>query len=315
MNACMIIAVAEKKGHERQAVAVAERLDLLPRVVRVGQAPAALRNAPFGSGAALILAAGRQSIAPARRLARTPGEPPVAVLQPVIWRPDDFFLIWAPLHDRFPRWLGRPRHLVETLTAPSAVTPAAMAAAARVMADTLGVIAGPRVGVLVGGSSAAHRFGAAEAAELADRLAAFASAHDVGLLVTTSRRTAPAAAATLAGRLAGTRHAFVDAARHPDPSTAYAAILALSDAFVVTADSFAMLSEAAATGKPLYGWRLPGGKAKFERFYDGLADHGALRWFDGSLDRWTYPPLDAAGTLADALRPALTLSPAAARCI
>ena len=38
-----------------------------------------------------------------------------------------------------------------------------------------------------------------------------------------------------------------------------------------------------------------------------LADHGALRWFDGSLDCWSYPPLDAAGTLAEALRPAIAL--------
>lgn len=315
MAHCLIIAVEGKKGHERQAVAVAERLGLQHRVVRVGRAPVATPAASIASDAALILASGRQSIAPARRLALVPGAPPVAVLQPVVWRPQDFFLLWAPLHDRPRTFFGRPRQLVVTLTAPSAVTAAAMAAAARTMADSFGEVTGRRIGVLVGGTSTAHRFGAPEAAELGDRLAAFAGAHEVGLLVTTSRRTAPAAATALRERLAGTRHAFVDASRHPDPSTAYAAILGLSDAFVATADSFAMLSEAAATGKPLYGWRLPGGKAKFERLYEGLADHGALRWFDGSLARWTYPPLDAAGTLADALRPALALPTAAAESI
>jgi mitochondrial fission protein ELM1 len=310
MAHCLIIAVEGKKGHERQAVAVAERLGLAPRIERVGRAPAALRSTPDLRRAALVIAAGRQSIAPARRLSRAGGAP-VAMLQPVVWRPQDFYLIWAPLHDRPHAFLGRPRLLVETLTAPSAVTCAAMQVAALASPEISG-LSGPRIGVLVGGASAAHRFGAAEAAELGDRLAAFTAAHDVALLVTTSRRTPPVATAAIADRLAGTRHVLVDAARHPDPSTAYAAILGLADAFVATADSFAMMSEAAATGKPLYGWRLPGGKAKFERFYEGLADHGALRWFDGTLDRWTYPPLDAAGTLAEALRPALALQPASA---
>ncbi|MEO1105898.1 MAG: ELM1/GtrOC1 family putative glycosyltransferase, partial [Pseudomonadota bacterium] len=81
-----------------------------------------------------------------------------------------------------------------------------------------------------------------------------------------------------------------------------------ASAFIATNDSFAMMSEAVFTGKPLYGWRLPGGKAKFERFYRGLEAHGALRWFDGSLERWNYPPLDAAATIADALAPKLGLA-------
>jgi mitochondrial fission protein ELM1 len=210
------------------------------------------------------------------------------------------------VHDRGGLSIGRPRRLVETLTAPSAVTPQAMRSAAAAHAATLGALPRPRVGVLVGGASRAHRFEAAEAAELGDRLAAFADSNDASLLVTTSRRTAPAAAEALAERLAATRYAFVDG-RRADASEAFAAILGLSDAFVVTADSFAMMSEAAATGTPLYAWRLPGGKAKFERFYEGLADHGALRWFDGTLERWTYPPLDAAAALAEALAPALAL--------
>lgn len=306
MASCLIIAVEGKKGHERQAVAVAERLGLTPWIVHVGRGGGA-DVVPDPAAAALVLAAGRQAIAPARSIARWADRPPVAVLQPVLWRPQDFDLIWAPQHDRHRALLGRPRRTVETLTAPSAITAAAMRAAGEACADTIGALAGPRVGVLVGGPSAAHRFGRAEAEEFGDRLAAFAIAHDAALLVTTSRRTPAEAAAILADRLTGTRHLVVDAARHPDPSTAYAAILAHADVFVATTDSFAMLSEAAATGKPLYGWRLPGGKAKFERFYGGLVRHGAMRWFDGTLDRWTYPPLDAAGTIADAVAPLLPL--------
>ena len=87
-----------------------------------------------------------------------------------------------------------------------------------------------------------------------------------------------------------------------DPALAYAGILGAAHALVVTTDSFAMLSDAATTGTPIHGWRLPGGRAKFETFYTRLVDHGAMRWFDGSLEPWTYTPLDAASVVADALR-------------
>jgi len=60
-----------------------------------------------------------------------------------------------------------------------------------------------------------------------------------------------------------------------------------------------MLSDVATTGKPIHGWRLPGGKAKFETLYEGLIAHGAMRWFDGGLWQWTYEPLDAAAVVAD----------------
>jgi mitochondrial fission protein ELM1 len=60
-----------------------------------------------------------------------------------------------------------------------------------------------------------------------------------------------------------------------------------------------MVSEAVSTGKPVYLWPLPGGSAKFDRFHDGLQEHGAVRWFDGSLDRWRYPRIDATERIAE----------------
>jgi len=78
--------------------------------------------------------------------------------------------------------------------------------------------------------------------------------------------------------------------------------LGAASAVVVTCDSVAMLSDTAAVGRPIHGWRLPGGKAKFDRLFRALKQHGALRRFDGSLQDWTYRPLDAAGTVAAAIR-------------
>ena len=293
----------------RQAQAVAARLGGQTTTVEAGQVDDASAALDYD----VVIGAGRQAIAPARRVARARSgpRPAVAVLQPVVWRPNDFDLIWAPLHDRARAGLfARRAPLVETLTAPSIVTGEAMAAAAAALDATLGRAGAPSVGVLVGGPSRAHRFGRAEAEELATRLGAFVAAHDVRILLSTSRRTPAGAAATFRRVLPAPQHFVFDAANpgEQDAAHIFAAILGLAGTFVVTEDSVAMMSEAAATGKPIYGWHLPGGKAKFDRFHAGLEAHGALRWFDGSFERWRYPPLDAAGTIAEALLPALDLA-------
>lgn len=308
---CLVLAAPDKVGHQRQAEAIAARLK--------AETTKVLANEPLGpsevSRLGLVLAAGRQSIAPARRIARLPQPRPfVAVLQPVLWRPQQFDLIWAPAHDRAGGGIAGRAPLVETLTAPSVVTPVERDSAAKALAQRLDA-APPFVGVLVGGPTRAHRFGAAEGEELAARLSSFARAHEATMLVTSSRRTPEGTVRHIRQALAGTQHVVFDA-RDPEaePSveglSLYAAILGLAQAFIVTDDSIAMMSDAAATGKPIYGWRLPGGKAKFDRFYGALADHGAFRWFDGGLDRWTYPPLDAATTIADAIAARLGLAQA-----
>lgn len=256
-----------------------------------------------------MLGAGRQAIAPARRVARRTGPRPiVAILQPVVWRPSDFDLVWSPRHDR--RWVDRllpPR--LETLTAPSAVDAQALHEGAALLRPRLAP--GRRaVGVLVGGTNAAHVFTEEEARTLAARLAAFARRHDAALLVSTSPRTGLTQTAALRDALGQAPHLFVDGTVG-DTGTAYAGILALADAFVVTADSVAMLSDAATTGKPIAGWRMGTSRRRFERFYSSLIEYGALRWFDGEFPGWTYPPQDAAEQIADVLRPRLGLFDAA----
>jgi uncharacterized protein len=93
-------------------------------------------------------------------------------------------------------------------------------------------------------------------------------------------------------------------------------MLAHADRFVVTADSINMCGEPAVTGKPIHLFTPSGGSAKFQRFHDALARHGATRPLPDqvtSLDDWSYEPLYAGADIALAIaerwqRPRLMLS-------
>ena len=74
--------------------------------------------------------------------------------------------------------------------------------------------------------------------------------------------------------------------------------MGLADAVVATCDSVSMASEAAATGKPVYIVDLEGGSRKFDEFHQGLRDDGITRPFTGTLETWTYAPLDDTAQVA-----------------
>ena len=51
-----------------------------------------------------------------------------------------------------------------------------------------------------------------------------------------------------------------------------------------------MISEAAATGKPVHVFELDGGSPKFDRFHDQMREAGATRPFSGKFENWKYSP-------------------------
>lgn len=303
----LLLAPRGKTGHANQAIGVAERLGLSWRLVEIAAGPMGRLAAGLGrlppaqaghrdTRAPLVIASGRQTVPLARAIAGRPApRPVVVVLNPPGGDPSDFDLVWASRHDRLS---GRADNVVETVTAPGRLAPADLAPAAERLAPRIPHLARPVVSVLVGGASRAYRFGRTEAEELGTVLAGYAAAHEASLLVTTSRRTGAANRRIIAEKLSGAS-AFVWDGSGENP---LAGMIGLADALVVTCESINMLSEAALSGRSLYAWPLPGGRAKFERFHRALAEAGIMRWFDGRLDRWTYAPPDAAAAIADAIR-------------
>jgi uncharacterized protein len=231
----------------------------------------------------VLIASGRQTVALSIAVRRQGGGRTftVQVQNPVV-DPAHFDVVVAPRHDRL--------HAANTITTTGGlnrVTDERLAAAAARFDADYDHLPHPRVAVLIGGNSKAHRLTEAVTRRLGGQLAALAQREGAGLMVTPSRRTGAANIAILRQALAGSNAEIWDGTGE----NPYFAFLALADSIIVTDDSVNMVSDAATTGKPVFTVELDGGSRKFRRFHANLRDMGITRPFAGTLEHWSYPPL------------------------
>ena len=202
-------------------------------------------------------------------------------------RLEQFDLVITTPQYRLP---GRDNVLHNTLTL-HRVTAARLEAEARRWEPRLAALPRPRIAVIAGGDSGPTIFGRKAAARLARQAGALARERGGSLLVTTSARTAPAAVEALAAGIEAPAHFY--RWRRDDDDNPYYGYLALADAIIVTADSISMLTEACATGKPVYMFdadhpvTIPGSAADRERDFrlSGLLYRGLMRWGPKRLSR------------------------------
>ena len=85
---------------------------------------------------------------------------------------------------------------------------------------------------------------------------------------------------------------------------AYLSSLSLADIVVVTCDSTSMISESAATGKPIYVAHMQSTRNnyRFEKFYKQFRELGIIRDLGNSIDTWSYNQLDEANRLAPTIK-------------
>jgi mitochondrial fission protein ELM1 len=152
------------------------------------------------------------------------------------------------------RQLAHPRRM-ETIAPLNPMDDDALRAAAERWRDLFAEAPRPRIALVVGGTSALHRLDAATARTLGEDVRAFADASGGSVFAITSPRTGSAAADAVEGGLGPDTD--VRRWRADDPDNPYRGYLALADIIVVTGESESMLSEAAATGKPLLIYPLP----------------------------------------------------------
>jgi len=296
-----------KAGMESQCLGLAEAMGLDPVVKRVRlrvpwrqltpwvplPGPSAFHPAsdPFGPPwPDIVIATGRRSAGPALMArARGGGRTFLVQIQDPGLSPSRFDLLVVPRHDRV-----EGRNVVVTAGALHRVTPARLAAAAAEWEPRLGVLPRPRLAVLLGGDNGAYRFTPSAADLLAGRLAALAR-EGWSLMVTPSRRTSADVMARMRAALDGAAARIWDGTG----DNPYFGMLGLADAVVVTADSVNMVTEAAATGRPVHVAALEGGSRKFAAFHAAMREAGAARPFEGRIDDWSPEPLYETARVAD----------------
>jgi uncharacterized protein len=300
-----------KAGMENQCLGLAEALGLEPEIKRVApRFPWRLLTPHLWFGALwapgpggdrltppwpdLLIGSGRQAVALSTAIKRRSGNRTFTVqIQNPVVPAGRFDLVATPRHDRL-----TGDNVIVTEGALHRVTPERLAAEAERFRDRLAGLGRPLVAVLIGGSNRQFRMTRRSTESLVERLAQVVRKHGAGLAVTASRRTGADNEAMLRDRLAGLPAEIWDGTG----DNPYFGYLGLADAVVVTGDSVSMVSEACATGKPVYVFDLEGKSDKFRRFHENLRERGFTRPFEGGLDSWNYAPLQDTARVADEIR-------------
>lgn len=242
----------------------------------------------------VVVAAGRRTVPLLRALKRRCEPAPFGVY---LMRPGSLAgldLVAVPEHDRPPR---HPR-IVTTIGAPHPFARRMLDAATHDLPEVARPLKRPFVTVLVGGPARRIRFGQAQVDALAARVDDLVRRLDGSALVTTSRRTPAGLAARLEAALTAPHVVYDAASGEPNPLRAF---LGTADRVVVTADSLSMMSEAAATGRPVHVFDLPGTPPKVAHLRGRLVALGHVQpWDDVAVS--AVAPLDEAARLAALIR-------------
>lgn len=298
-------------GTENQCIGVAEALGLKPVIKRIKLKSPWQQLSPWlslGHQHALapdsdpldppypdlLIASGRKSIGMALHIKKKSGDKTFLVqIQDPRLHPKHFDLVVVPQHDP-----TRGDNVLVTTGALHRVTAEKLAAEKQKFDHILNTLPSPRVAVLIGGNSKAHRMTAERTHALAAQLMKLSKNDQAGLMITASRRTGPENSRILRETMTGRNIFFWDGTG----DNPYFAFLACADYIIVTEDSVSMTSEALATGKPVLTAALDGGAKRLDLFHRLLQKQGYTRPFTGQLETWSYAPPNDTLKVANKIR-------------
>ncbi len=288
-----------------QAVGLAEALELTYEVHHTRQdiwwkfLPPALWPAPLamkeggGSFAApwpdVVISSGRRSVATAMAIRKASGGKTFAIH---IQRPGaplrNFDLVIVPEHDGL-----RGENVITTRGSMHRISQKRLTEARAT--PRFAQMKRPLVAVLVGGATKRAEIPPETFRNFAATLAAAISKSGGSIALTPSRRTGKENVAILREALP---NAWIWDGGGENP---YFNMLAEADTIIVTGDSASMVSEASATGKPVYIYELYK-DSKFQPMFAELQKAGIARPFTGTIENWHYAPADETAGVAEKIR-------------
>tara|TARA_Y100001933_G_scaffold252240_1_gene290910 strand:- start:2518 stop:3471 length:954 start_codon:yes stop_codon:yes gene_type:complete len=243
----------------------------------------------------VVISCGRNAVGPTLAIkSRSSGATFIIHVQHPRVKISHYDLISAPIHDGL-----HGQNVIQVNGSMHRITPEMLKSASRQFSKIIDPLPHPRIAVLIGGSNSSYNMTAGNIRRIALDLVAINKQTGAGLMITTSRRTTAANSQLLRNAIGNIPNVFWDG-KGENP---YFAFLSAADAIIVTCDSVNMITEAAASGKPLLIAELDGQNRKLEAFHQSLYLQGIARPFKGYLEDWSYQPLNEPARVArEALR-------------
>ena len=216
----------------------------------------------------ILIASGRQSVAPAVKIRQLSGCFSVYILDPGV-NLALFDVVIAPVHDQL-----KGKTVLSIQGALHSLTPEILKTEALDWKDFFSKFPGPRGGILIGGDNAHYSYTHKDMDRLIQGLIFLQNKKGGSFLITPSRRTRPDLLAYLTSKLPRPFYIWDGQGNNP-----YKAMLGACDYFVVTNDSISMMSEVCFTKKPVYCFQLPIKKKKFQDFTTLLKEGGYINPF------------------------------------
>jgi mitochondrial fission protein ELM1 len=274
----------------------------------VGALVATPASAEGGGGPpALVLSCGARSAAVALWLKARFGCVLVHCMPPglnVLMGSDRFDLLVMPDQEGALSTVGAGSNVMRVLGSPHRVSPLLLRQSAAGWNERLSHLPRPAVALLVGGARE-RLFGGtgmppARAHALARHVARLVIEQGGSVLASTSRRTGAEATDALGAGLGRALHLLY---RWGEPGeNPYHGYLATADAIIVTADSVAMMSEACATGAPVFVALPELAGPRERRIVTSFVKAGQVRMLGEDIGGWPRKPLDEAGRVAREVR-------------
>ncbi len=294
-------------GTENQCLGVTDALGITPVIKRIGlnqpwhalspylgmEGATTFSGDPLGPPwPELLIASGRKSIAAARYIKKQNPKTFCVQIQDPRVRTSGFDLVAVPAHDP-----ARGKNVLVTTLSPNRITAEKLAAAKEGFRSRFEPLPAPRVAVLIGGTSKVHSLTVEHTHDMVDELMKLI-VDKYSLMITTSRRTGEGPAKIIRINLQAENSVIWDGSGE----NPYFGMLAWADFIIVTSDSMSMISDALTTGKPTYVIPLLGGAPRLNGALKTLQDNGLIRSFAGSLENYTYTPLQDAAKIAEEIR-------------